>query len=860
MAYHFPPFSVALLAITIISIALAVLILMRRVSPGGVPFALLMMALAAWIFFCILEWGAIEQPLKVFWSKFEYLGITTMPPLYFIFAAEYSRFNKWITKRNIGLMFVLPLVTLVLVATNEQHGLIWSNIYPSPESAGDILVYEHGLFFWIQSAYAYTLLMGGTVILIRSFLHLPRNQRHQIIILIIATLVPWLANLVYLAGFSPIKGMDLTPMSLVFTGSVLAFFIFRKQLFDIVPVASSIIIESMQDGVAVLDSNNVLIDINPAAKELTGLTDMDVIGKPIAEVLSKYPDIIERFRGVSQAQEEITIEGQEHRYVEVNISSLQDRKGDQTGRLIILRDITKRKHMEMLEQEQRSFTEALSDTAAALNSSLNFNEVLDRILDNVGRVVPHDAANIALVDEDGFAHFVNVRGYQEHGSENDVRQLTYDINKLVTMRNMTKAGKSAIVSDTKKDKDWYPAPGLEWIRSYIGAPVMIKGKLVGFINLDSETPDFFTREHAKRLEAFADQAAIAVRNAQLFEEEERHAEEMTSLYEIGLTITSGLDLNHVIQKLNQLVKTIADVSIFYLALYDPENRMMEFPFYEREGEEIAIPERNADKEPGLTGMIINNRKILYIPDLLSKAAKNYKNYADQSKRIPGDAARTYLGIPLILGDKILGVFSIQSNKKDAYSNEQIRLMETMATQASIAIDNARMFARMEELAVTDSLTNVFNRRHTFQLAEKEIARALRYEKDLSLILFDIDKFKNVNDTFGHLSGDKVLREITDIGKSILRSVDIFGRFGGEEFIVFLPETKISDAVLVAERIRSAVANLRVKNEKGEIQVTLSLGLTHLTKKRDSLPELLETVDQALYKAKREGRNCVAVIA
>ena len=193
-----------------------------------------------------------------------------------------------------------------------------------------------------------------------------------------------------------------------------------------------------------------------------------------------------------------------------------------------LRD--ERRQAEAAEQEQRTLAEALRDTAAALNSTLHFDEVLDRILSIVGRVVPHDAANIVLLDAPrGSAHVARSRGYVKRGLEAWLLNTTFPVAETYTLRRMVDTGQPLLIPDTDADPGWVTLPELSWLRSYVGAPIRVKGQVVGFLNLDSTTPGFFTPAHLERLQAFADQVAVAVENAQLYDEVRRRAEGLETL-------------------------------------------------------------------------------------------------------------------------------------------------------------------------------------------------------------------------------------------------------------------------------------------------------------------------------------------
>ena len=163
---------------------------------------------------------------------------------------------------------------------------------------------------------------------------------------------------------------------------------------------------------------------------------------------------------------------------------------------------------------------------------------------------------------------------------------------------------------------------------------------------------------------------------------------------------------------------------------------------------------------------------------------------------------------------------------------------------------------VQRLAITDSLTGLYNRRHFLELAEHELQRARRYRRFLSAIMLDIDHFKQVNDTYGHAAGDHVLKEVADCCRQVMRKEDVLGRYGGEEFVIMLPESNLSATCQVAERLRQSIAQKTIDTEVGPVMVTVSLGVITLGDECSTLETLLAGADQDLYLAKRSGRNRV----
>jgi diguanylate cyclase (GGDEF)-like protein/PAS domain S-box-containing protein len=173
-------------------------------------------------------------------------------------------------------------------------------------------------------------------------------------------------------------------------------------------------------------------------------------------------------------------------------------------------------------------------------------------------------------------------------------------------------------------------------------------------------------------------------------------------------------------------------------------------------------------------------------------------------------------------------------------------------------EQKRLEERLRELATSDSLTGLANRRHFLELARQELIRAERYRRDVSLLVMDIDHFKRVNDTFGHEMGDRVLKAVADVSRESLRNIDILARIGGEEFAGLLPHTGLEQAASVAERVRLAVANNAVLTGRGTVHVTISIGVSEAAGSSLDLDSFLRCADEALYAAKRAGRNRVEI--
>jgi diguanylate cyclase (GGDEF)-like protein len=222
-----------------------------------------------------------------------------------------------------------------------------------------------------------------------------------------------------------------------------------------------------------------------------------------------------------------------------------------------------------------------------------------------------------------------------------------------------------------------------------------------------------------------------------------------------------------------------------------------------------------------------------------------------------DQVRSLVAVPLRLGETVLGMLSAQSYAPRAYDRDDLELLELLAVNASIALSNARLFEQVQYLAITDPLTGLYNRRQFFALAEREFVRALRYHRAVAVLMLDIDHFKAVNDAHGHPIGDEVLRAVAGRCASGLRTMDLLGRYGGEEFVALLPETDWDGAQQAAERLRHAIRETPIITRVGPVRVTVSVGFALCVENCPDLTALIHSADQALYAAKQGGRDRVA---
>jgi diguanylate cyclase (GGDEF)-like protein len=815
-------------------------------------------------------------------------------------------------------------------------------------------------------------------------------------------------------------------------------------------------IEALLDGLAIFssirDPDGGIVDfryeyINEAGCRLNQRSRAEQIGHTLLEMLPahKKAGLLDEYIQVVETGKPFT--GESVHYEDeygggLRLARVLDIRAIKLGDGFVAhwRDVTERKRLEQKETDQRILAETLEETARFLNSTLLLEEVLDRILLLVERVVPYDAAHIMLV-EAGEARIVRSQGYSDPGQQEAISTLRIQVEKIKNLKMMAETGEPVTIPDTWVSPDWVMLPVSLWIRSYVGVPMQVKGQTIGFINANSAEPGRYGSDSARRLQAFADQAALAIVNARLFEDIQRFARQSALLNDITNAAVSAPEKSKMLQRLADRLGELIHADGAFIMLWDEVNqRTIPAAAYGALSKSFT----SISLEPGemtLTSSVLNANRVLAVEDITTSPYLSPRLAA----QLP---ARAVLGLPLIADGKKLGAALISFNQPHCFSIEEIeiakqasaqialavwkaQLLQTerdrtaqlaransfilalvevaaqidaaydadevlktlgaelnklgvtclvashaeetrtlqiqyvslrsrafvlaekiaririenfqisgeqflfyervlegrrpvfsaeplkvlaaavpgrsssfvqrlakiagisgasqmlflplitrervigtlwmwgenllesdlasasiFASQVAVTLENARLYSEIKRLAVTDELTSLYNRRGGLELGQREFKRAVRHSRPISAILLDIDHFKDVNDTYGHILGDQVLQSITEQFRNHLRVTDIPVRFGGEEFLVILPEANLASAVGVAERLRELVAESVVLVKGGAVQITISAGVAERTPRMQDLMELINHADQAMYCAKQSGRNQV----
>jgi diguanylate cyclase (GGDEF)-like protein len=491
--------------------------------------------------------------------------------------------------------------------------------------------------------------------------------------------------------------------------------------------------------------------------------------------------------------------------------------------------------------------QALLQVAQMVSGSLHVQTVLDSILVGIRDVLPYDCAAIFLPDRSG----INLDLVAAQTSRDEMREVDElrDKTQIPVGKGITgtvyREGTPLLIPDTRLF-DGYIAHGRHAFLSEMAVPLKRGDAVVGVLDVERGEAASFSYNELDLLTLFASQAAIAIENARLFSNQQDRVFELQAIQNIVQKLTPLHDIPSIAQLINRELAGLIDYHSCRLFVLDPV-------------ENVLVPVSLADFDPqgmrvnlgqGITGWIAQYGRPEVIPNMLNDSRSFY---------IPGTIVReeSMIGAPLMYEGKVQGVITLSKLGTNQFDENSLRLLQIIAAQAAIAFDRAQLYDELRAAAVTDELTQLYNRRYLLERFNEEKARSARNHHTLMALMLDIDKFKRVNDTYGHDAGDFVLRDLAALVRKVVRAEDVVARYGGEEFCILLPEIPVPEAEQVAERLRLLVERHRLPTAAGVDRITVSLGMAVVsTDDRDV--EVFSRADMAMYQVKHRGGNHVCV--
>lgn len=414
----------------------------------------------------------------------------------------------------------------------------------------------------------------------------------------------------------------------------------------------------------------------------------------------------------------------------------------------------------------------------------------------------------------------------------------------------TKNQEGILVYDASTANESGKRPELNWLGdSIIAIPLKGKKQHLGWIILADEKTRYYKTQEIAVCRQAASQITLSIIKIISLEESQEISRELRELRSTIADISSELDLKQLQEKiLERAAKLIkGEGGIFYV--FDERTRELHFT-------NSLNLKKPFDPTPvlwgeGASGKSVQLRKTLSI-----------RNYSRWKFRDPDESfsyIKSTIATPLLIGDRILGSMLIfRYDPAQNFTKNDQHLVNIFAQHASIAIENAMLFQKVQEMARQDEVTGLFNRRALNEIGEYELSRSIRLERPIAVAMVDLDNYKEINDNYNHLIGDKVLREISRLLREHVRNIDIIGRYGGDECVIIMPETDLESAYIATERIRSVLEKQAIEVDGLQFHITACFGISAYMNNPPSLEKLIDEADTAMYAAKDAGRNAIRV--
>jgi PAS domain S-box-containing protein len=612
----------------------------RRPAAGAAPLALLMVAAAAWSVAYALELGSATKATKLFWVKAQYPGIVAVAPLTLVLVLQYTGEYWLLTRRILALLTVVPLVTVLLAWTNGAHGLVWTGATLVTNGMFLTLHVVRGPSFWVMAAFSYLCLLLATFLLFQMFRHQSSLYRSQTGTLLAGTIIPWLANALYISGLDPVPGLDLTPVAFTATGLVVAWGLFRFRLLDLVPIARETVLENIGDGVIVLDEKERIVEINPMACEFLNCADADLVGQPLDQILSEEPAWLEHLNNVGKTHTQISFgRGAAQRYYSLHISTVDGPRAEPRGRVMVLHDTTD-----------------LIRTEMALRESQQRLEAQNAELDKVSQAIAQSASVVMITDLAGRIEYVNPRfeeitGYSAHEVLGQNPRILHSGEHgqafYAELWQTIGAGHVWRGEFHNKRKDGT----LYWEQASIAPVLGTAGRITHFMAVKEDVTE---RKKAERA--------------------------LTKLLDLSRALVTTHDMHNALGRaVDTAVEIVVAADKATLQWLDRDGETLHTVAFSDGGDvRRAVPPFRVGE--GVAGHALASKRVINVP-----------NVQEDERFVPGDSTvqfRSLLVAPLIVKDRLLGTLSLSSERFNAFSSTDETLAGLMADQIAAALENA----------------------------------------------------------------------------------------------------------------------------------------------------------------------------
>lgn len=610
-----------------------------------------------------------------FWIKVEYLGISFIPVVWLMFVLNFTGYRDSLKKYKIVLLYIIPVTTLILNYTNDFHHLFYKKLYMNNDSIFPIVEMIQGPWYWVNIVYTYALFFIGLMILIMAYSKAVSIIRKQILYIIIAWVIPWISDVIYVLRLLPFH-LDLCPLAFSVAGIISSYAIFKFKLLKLTPIALEKVFSNMLDGVIILDAENNIVNFNNSSKNIISeLKYIEPGDKKIDEVFKEYKEVLKAVNSDFYNEGLISIKSKEQlKWYKMNINYIYRNTDEIMGKILILNEVTAEKENEEKINKLLKLKEAMLKIGYSFNETYNINDFLQLVLDEVINCVDErSSGTVLLLDQDGNLKIAAAKGYDSEKAKNFSVKLE---EHRVWFNNGENIDRTVIFNDIDKMKNIRMLDSEEGrIKSSVSSPIIIDNKLYGFLNIDSMYNNFFNE-----------------------------------------------------------------------------------------------------------------------------------------------------------GD--------------------LKLMEYMRNQVSIAITKHKLYEETVYLSRYDKLTNVYNRNYFEQLLNNIIYNDNTNKNEYFVAVFDLNELKFVNDNYGHLVGDELIKTFSAGISSLARASDIIGRFGGDEFVGVFFNLDSKSLINRFEELNQHFKNNPIIFGENKIICSYSYGIVNFPKDGMEYDQLIKIADKRMYEYKR----------
>jgi diguanylate cyclase (GGDEF)-like protein len=496
----------------------------RRAKESVQALILLFISLAGWSVGYSFEQMVQVLPAKTLWLKFEFIGLCWLTTFWLFFCIRYTGKYELTRKRFFSIFSWVPIITLGMVFTNELHNLFWSEINLKSEFGMVVFDMVYGPWFWGHISYSFLLYLAGLWIIIQHYFNSSESQRYHIRLILIAGLIPVVAILIYLTNLNPFPYLDLNALSLLVAGIIFVYVYFNHHFFDIVPIARDTTFENMSDGILVVDLNDRIVDINPAAEQVLQLSISDILGRSASDVLPELTEWINDSKdAVTPVKTLITGEGSSKRIFTLKYLPLSDPEEVLVGYTILFHDHTESYTLTKDLENQASRLAVLYEIGKAITSTLNIDALLELIHVQISKVIQSDTYFVALYLPE--THQIEIRILYEDGIRHPSLTVSADegLSSWI-VKNKT----PLLIHDLRKEIDSLSMSPImvgekKLSRSWLGVPLLTEQNLIGLLAVASYKPNMFDETDKLLMEQIGQQAVLSIQNARHYEEVSRQA-------------------------------------------------------------------------------------------------------------------------------------------------------------------------------------------------------------------------------------------------------------------------------------------------------------------------------------------------